>query len=235
MVLICFSKLIGVWESYFLNKMGVTLESVLPLNSLAPGRFEQNFRYVIFKLISVTDGWGISCEIVFRWMPLDLTNDKSALVQVMAWCRQATSHYWSQCWPRFMLPCGASRPQWVNSLALGKFNCNLKSVIRYHEHFLLNYLQKNATRPHWWLISQHWFRQWYGAVRHQAITWVSVDPDLCCHIASLGHSELISKPQLWHNCQGQNPWSSMKYNGCLHWSLNKMTNILQTIFSNAFS
>ena len=28
-------------------------------------------------------------------MPLDLTDDKSTLVQVMAWCRQATSHYLS--------------------------------------------------------------------------------------------------------------------------------------------
>ena len=27
-----------------------------------------------------------------------LTNEKPTLVQVMAWCRQATSHYLSQCW-----------------------------------------------------------------------------------------------------------------------------------------
>ena len=33
-------------------------------NSLAPGKFEWNFRYVIFKQILVTDSWGISCEIV---------------------------------------------------------------------------------------------------------------------------------------------------------------------------
>ena len=32
-------------------------------------------------------------------MPLSLTDDKSTLGQVMAWCRQATSHYLSQCWP----------------------------------------------------------------------------------------------------------------------------------------
>ena len=32
-------------------------------------------------------------------MPLDLT-DKSTMVWVMAWCRQATSHYLNQCWPR---------------------------------------------------------------------------------------------------------------------------------------
>ena len=31
----------------------------------------------------------------------------------MAWCRQATSHYLSQCWPTFMLPYDVTRPQWV--------------------------------------------------------------------------------------------------------------------------
>ena len=58
--------------------------------------------------------WGISYEISLRWMPLDLTDDKSTLVQVMAWCRQATSHYLSQCWPRSMSPNGVTRLQWVN-------------------------------------------------------------------------------------------------------------------------
>ena len=61
-------------------------------------------KYVIFKLISVINGRGISYEIALtRWMPLDLTDNKSTLVQVMAWCRQATSHYLSQYWPRFMI------------------------------------------------------------------------------------------------------------------------------------
>ena len=39
---------------------------------------------------------------------------KSTLVQVMAWCHQATSHNLSQCWPRSMSPYGVTRPQWVN-------------------------------------------------------------------------------------------------------------------------
>ena len=69
------------------------------VNSLAPGKFEWNFRYVIFKRISVIGGWGNSCEIALTWKPPDLTDDKSTLAQVMAWCRQATSHYLSQCWP----------------------------------------------------------------------------------------------------------------------------------------
>ena len=86
---------------------------VYGVNSLAPGKFVLNFRYVILKLILVIDGWGISCEIALIWMSLDFTDDQSTLVQVMAWCRQATSHYLSQCWPRSLSPYGVTRPRWV--------------------------------------------------------------------------------------------------------------------------
>ena len=66
----------------------------------------------------MTDGWVISCKIGLRWMPLDLTNDKSTLVQVMAWCRQATSHYLNQCWPKSLSPYGVTRPQCVKAMEL---------------------------------------------------------------------------------------------------------------------
>ena len=92
----------------------------LSVNSLAPGRFQANFRKITFQLILVIDDWSISCKIVFKWMPMDLAGVKSTLVQVMAWCRQATSHYLSQCWPRSLSPYGVTRPQWVNPLRLGK-------------------------------------------------------------------------------------------------------------------
>ena len=48
-------------------------------------------------------------------MSLDLTDEESTLVQVMAWCRQATSHYLSPCWPRSLSPYGVTRPQCVKS------------------------------------------------------------------------------------------------------------------------
>ena len=51
----------------------------------------------------MTDGCDISSEIAFRSTSWDLSDDKSTLVQVMAWCRQATSHYLNQCWPRSLL------------------------------------------------------------------------------------------------------------------------------------
>ena len=76
-------------------------------HSLSPWRFEWNLRSVIFKLIVGIDGWGISSENTPGWLSLDLTvtdDDEPISVQVMAWGHQATSHYLSQCWHRFLLP-----------------------------------------------------------------------------------------------------------------------------------
>ena len=73
------------------------------VNSLAPGKFDWNFRHVVFKQILVIDGWSISCEIALIWMSLDFTDDQSTLVQVMAWWHQATSYHLSQCWPRSLV------------------------------------------------------------------------------------------------------------------------------------
>ena len=70
------------------------------INSLSPGKFQRNVRWVIFKLILVINGWVISCEIVLRWILLD--HSSNGLVPS------------GQCWPRSMLPYGVTRPQWVN-------------------------------------------------------------------------------------------------------------------------
>ena len=60
------------------------------------------------------DDWYISCEIALRWLSLILTNDKSTLVQIMAWCCQATSQYLCQSWPRPPTPYGVTKPQSTN-------------------------------------------------------------------------------------------------------------------------
>ena len=69
------------------------------VNSLAPGRCSCNLRSVIFKFILRIDILSIPCEIAVRWILKDFTDDKTILVQIMAWCHQATSHYLNQCWP----------------------------------------------------------------------------------------------------------------------------------------
>ena len=85
----------------------------LKLRSHMRGAVAGGFWYVIFNLILVIDGWGICCDIALIWMSIDFTDDLSALVQVMAWCHQATSHYLSKCWPRSLSLYGVTRPEWV--------------------------------------------------------------------------------------------------------------------------
>ena len=73
-------------------------------NSLAPERPGCHFKTVIFNLVLLIGIFTSSNDNALRWMPWHLTDDKSTLVQVMAWCRQATSHYLSQCWPISVSP-----------------------------------------------------------------------------------------------------------------------------------
>ena len=61
-------------------------------------------------------------------MPQHLTYHKSPLVQVMVWCRQAASHYLSQCWPRSLSPYDVTRPQWV------KINRTTICILLFKEH-----------------------------------------------------------------------------------------------------
>ena len=52
--------------------------------------FNYHLKLVYFKLISMINILSIFCEIAMRWMPQHLTDHKSTLVQVLAWCHQAT-------------------------------------------------------------------------------------------------------------------------------------------------
>ena len=112
-----------LWEPWY-----VWQYSLMPVNSLAPGKFEWNFRYVCNFGTDFSD-WLLRqlLWIALIWMSLDFTDDQSTLVQVMAWCRQATSHYLSQCGPRSLSPYGVTRPQWVNASSaanIGLCQCN---------------------------------------------------------------------------------------------------------------
>ena len=99
------------WRETKLQRGRTWLVSV---NSLPPGIYGNDFKRIFFRLVIQNNSLGSHREITLRWMTQNLANEKSTLVQVMAWCHQATFHYLSQCWPRSMLPCGITRPQWVN-------------------------------------------------------------------------------------------------------------------------
>ena len=59
----------------------------------------------------------------------DLTDDKSTLVQVTTWCRQAPSHYLSQCWLNSLSPYGVARPQWIDKLRPAQKGRCLRDII----------------------------------------------------------------------------------------------------------
>ena len=52
----------------------------------------------------------ISSEIVLKWMPQHFTDNNSTLIQVMAWCPQATNDYVNQYQQCSMTPYGVNRP-----------------------------------------------------------------------------------------------------------------------------
>ena len=100
---------IWVWSRitfYIEQEPWLLFEVPIRFNSLASRRFEINLRKLFFMQILLIHGWGISGENVLTWAAQDLTDDKSTFFQVMDWCRQATRHYLSQCWPRSMSPYG---------------------------------------------------------------------------------------------------------------------------------
>ena len=55
--------------------MKIKQNQIYFLNFLASMRHSCNFKWVIVKLISRIDNFIVSCEIAFRWMPQDLTDD----------------------------------------------------------------------------------------------------------------------------------------------------------------
>ena len=80
---------------------------------------------------------------------------------------------------------------------------------KYREHILWNCPQVNGRRSHW-MITQHWFWLWLGAIRHQAITFTNVDSAQLSHMASLGLTELTQALNLLHA-----KWANVKICVCV--------------------
>ena len=78
------------------------------------GGLNWNFRKVILCWIKWLMGKVFLVKVTSDESHWTLLMMKSTLVQVMAWWRQATSHYLNQCWLRFVSSYGDTRPQWFN-------------------------------------------------------------------------------------------------------------------------
>ena len=122
-------------------------------DSLAPGRCCNNLKSMIFKLITQNSSLGTHCEISLTWMPQNLTNEKSTMVQVMVCCHEATDHHLSQCWPRSLSRYGVTRLQPVSGV--GKQVIKIKSCEcaflitgpLYGRHCDLDFIKLNQIYP----------------------------------------------------------------------------------------
>ena len=114
----------------------------------------------------MTDGCDISSEITLRSTSLDLSDDKSILVQVMAWCHQATSHYLNQCWPRSLPPYDIARPQRVNNHSIDivfpeYYGLSSRTVVKSHRFLksFLYYIQVQLPwESNWWSVVIDFFK-----------------------------------------------------------------------------
>ena len=83
----------------------------------------------------------------------DHTDDKSTLVQVMAWCHQAPSHYLNQCWPTSMIPYDITRLQWV-WVYFPSLNID---IYWFHQLFF-----RQELDPHIYCVASDWMCSKYG-------------------------------------------------------------------------
>ena len=167
-------------------------------------------------------------EIAFWWMSLDVIDDKSILVRVMAWCRQATSHY-SLPEPMLAQFCSVSqygiiRSQWVNQTLRLIFD--IMHILVWYWIFLIPYTGTQAVhdfdtkRSHelcklWWfkewtvinishISLKHWFLKWphvCGPVNiYNGQMWLQLSK-FSKQLSNLEGRWMIG-PNGWHLCSG---------------------------------
>ena len=81
------------------------------VNTLRHGKYFSKH----FKCNYLNENVWLSIKISLKFvsdLPID---SRSALVQVMAWCCQATGHYLNQCWSRSPTPFDITRQKWFHS------------------------------------------------------------------------------------------------------------------------
>ena len=85
-------------------------------------------------------------------VPQSPFDDKSILVQVMAWCRQATSPHLSQCWTRSVSPYGVAKPHLVNKENVESNADSDKDIIQHTRDIL-----STGKYIH---LQQRWYSRW---------------------------------------------------------------------------
>ena len=116
---------------------GLGVVSNKPINSLAPGKFEWNFKYINFKQILVIDGCPNMNVIGLLWWSVNIGSGNGLVpsgtkplpepmltqISVAIWCHYATMSQLNQWWQRSMMTNGIARLQWVNNEIYWNTSC----------------------------------------------------------------------------------------------------------------
>ena len=92
--LVKFCKLVLVLSSMF----------HFAFNTLRAVQKDRHFAYAIFKCIFVTEDILCLDPNVPKFIPKGQSDNKSALIQVLAWCRTCSKHYLKQWWRIYASP-----------------------------------------------------------------------------------------------------------------------------------
>ena len=88
----CLSESIRV---FFVRECFIVGDWLVTYKLIGPLEIGMAFYMSNFKLILVIDSWGTSRQIALIWTLVDLTDEKSTLVQLMVWCRQSSAITWT--------------------------------------------------------------------------------------------------------------------------------------------
>ena len=145
-----------------------------------------DFKSTIFKLVLLTGMFSSPYDYVIRWITWELTDDKSTLVQVMAWGGQVTGHFLSQPWWRHQMETSSA----LLAICAGNSPVTHKGQWRGALVFSLICASINGKQ---WVnnggagdLGRH--RVHYGVI-------VMVDPDLCRHMTIMSISLSVSFPR----------------------------------------
>ena len=107
------------WKAGFILQQGPSnLITKMAINSLRPRQNRCHFADNIFKCNFLNENVWIPMKISLKFVPKGPIDNIPALVQIIAWREQATSHYLNQWWPSSTTHICVTRPQWVKSLRL---------------------------------------------------------------------------------------------------------------------
>ena len=166
-----------------------------------------------FLLISVTR---FSYDNALRWTPWELSDDESTLVQVMVWCRQASSHYLGRCCPSSISPYCVIRSHCV------KISTNTTRCF-YHRHRQPIQCKVHNVKMKNWLT-----RKWYHGISCIIIYYLSTSvysaflhPGFFYFVCLKSACRGLGIKDVWpHPVEGLQMWFQLWLKQCIYYHLN---------------